>query len=172
MDEVRIGRPLEQLHGQVLAGIGAGRAIGQPAGRCFGALYHLGDGFRAARRVCDEHNGDVDQLGHGGKLAEHVGPGAARQIGVEQQRPGRADAQRVAVGRRLGEQLQAERAAGAGPVLDHDLAPQSGAELIRDDTRGAVRRCSRRERNDDLNGSLRWLRMRRPARDCNRECRQ
>jgi hypothetical protein len=54
---------------------------------------------------------------------QQVGPGIARQVGVEQERAGRADAERVAVGWRLREHLQTERATSASPVLDDDLTP-------------------------------------------------
>ena len=114
-------------------------------------------------------DGDIDQLGHGGELAQQIGSGIARQIGIEQQRSGRADAERVAVGRGLGELLQAERAAGAGLVLDHDLATETRAELVADDARGAVRGRAGRERNDDLDRLLRRLRERRAARQHERK---
>src|SRR6476661_1176973 len=99
-----------------------------------------------------------------GASSRNSGPGIARQIGVEQECSGRADAERVAVGDRLGELLQAERAAGAGLVFDHDLAIETRAKLVRHDARRAVRGRAGRKRNDDLDRLLRGLRQRGAAR--------
>jgi hypothetical protein len=110
MHQVRAGRLLEQLDGKVLAGVGAGRAIGEPAGRGLGALDHVANGLRAGRRIGHEDDGDIDQLGHGGELAQQVGPGIAGQIGIEQERSGCADAQRVAIRSGLRDLLQARKA--------------------------------------------------------------
>jgi hypothetical protein len=109
MHQVRAGRLLEQLHREVLAGVGAGRAIGEPAGRGLGALDHVANGLRAGRRIGHQDDGDIDQLGYGGELAQQIGSGIAGQIGIEKERSGRADAEGVAVGGGLRDLLQAER---------------------------------------------------------------
>jgi hypothetical protein len=60
----------------------------------------------------------------------------------------RAAYQRVAVGRRLGHELGAERAAGAGTVVHDDLLAPGFAQLLRDQAAQDVGRAARLERHD------------------------
>jgi len=48
------------------------------------------------------------------------------------------NADRVAVGRGLGDRIGADIAARAGPVLDHDLLAEPVAQLLRQDARNDV----------------------------------
>jgi hypothetical protein len=63
--------------------------------------------------------------------------------------------QRVAVGRPLGDELGADIAAGAGPVLDHEGLAQNFSHLRRHDAADNVGRAAGGERNDHLH-RVRW----------------
>ena len=58
------------------------------------------------------------------------------------------DQQRVAVGRRLGDRIVADRAAGARPVVDHDGLAERLLQLGRDQPRRGVGAAARRIGND------------------------
>jgi hypothetical protein len=60
----------------------------------------------------------------------------------------------VAVGRRLADRADAERAAGAWPVLDHDRLVHLLRNLLEHDAADDVVHGSGRKRNDRLDGTL------------------
>ena len=68
--------------------------------------------------------------------------------GVGDVRGGRRHAERVAVGRGLGDRIGADGAAGAGAVLDHDGLPEPFAELGGDQPSDHVDRRPRRQRDN------------------------
>ena len=76
-----------------------------------------------------------------GQLAVHGG--------VDAMRSGVAHDQRVAVRRRLGDDLGADHASGTGPILDDDLLPKRGRQPLGDESRDDVRRIARRARRDE-----------------------
>ena len=79
-----------------------------------------------------------------------------RQLGVERRRDGvagdAAQAQRVAVGRRLGERVHADIAAGAALVLDDPLLAGEFGHLGAEHARQRVGRAAGRERVDVADG--------------------
>src|SRR5581483_3228167 len=66
----------------------------------------------------------------------------------------RGDEQRVAVLRRLCRERRAERATGAGLVVDEHLLPPERAELLRERAREDVESAARGVGRDDLDGAL------------------
>jgi len=83
-----------------------------------------------------------------------VGEGAAERR-RNRLRARRGDADSGAVGRRLRHRLDADIAAGAGAVFDHDLCAEGRRELLRDDARNDVGAAAGRERHDQADRSLR-----------------
>ena len=98
--------------------------------------------------VHGEHVGDLaeqrDRREGGRRVVRHllveelVGDGGAD----------RAEQQRVAVGRRLGDQLRADIAAGAALVLDHDIGAPGVLQMLGGDAAQQVGRAGGRERHD------------------------
>jgi hypothetical protein len=68
-----------------------------------------------------------------------------------------ADAQRVAVGRRLDRAADADAGAGAGDVLDHDGLAERDAHALAEDARQRVGRPAGRERHHHGDGARRIL---------------
>jgi hypothetical protein len=68
--------------------------------------------------------------------------------GIDGERAGTAEPERVAVGRRLGDLARADRAAGAAMVLDHDLLAERLAHELGDAARQHVVAAAGRVRND------------------------
>ena len=73
----------------------------------------------------------------------------------------RGEEQRVAVGRRVRDELGADVAGGAGPIVRDDLLAEALAELLRDDAADGVRRAARRLRNDEADRAARGYAVRR-----------
>src|SRR6266568_898056 len=89
-------------------------------------------------------------------------------------RSGRAHQHRVSVGRGLGDDVGADIAARAGPVVDHDLLREALGELLRDDASDDVGAAARREGDDEADrlggiGVRRRGRLRRQCRERRRE---
>src|SRR3954454_21247962 len=63
--------------------------------------------------------------------------------------------ERVAVGRRLETDLDADRAAGTRPVLDDELLPHRSADARRDEARNEVVAAAGREGDDNLYRTVR-----------------
>jgi hypothetical protein len=66
-------------------------------------------------------------------------------------RPGVADKERIAVGRRLRDARAARHARGRADVLHHDGLPEKLADVLRLDARARVDAAARRERHDERN---------------------
>ena len=74
------------------------------------------------------------------------------QVGIDRVRGQRAEQDRVAVGRRLGDVIRADVAARARFVLyNNGLAPHLG-QLLRDEPTGDVERAARWKRHDEPDG--------------------
>ena len=82
-------------------------------------------------------------LATGASSRRQIGRGRVRQVRIDQQRAGRTDRQRVAIGRRFGQGNEAERSATADVVLNHHRPAAALAEPGRDRARDAVGRCTR-----------------------------
>src|SRR6266850_5335905 len=80
----------------------------------------------------------------------------------------RQERQRVAVGWRFDAGLDADQAAGAAPVLDHDLLPERDAELLGDEAPADVTAAAGGEGHDELH-RLDGVRLRRGWTGCEKE---
>src|SRR6185295_17510803 len=76
------------------------------------------------------------------------------QARAENQRAVADHAEGVAVGRRFGEAIGGDVAAGPGDVLDHDRLSPGGAELLREQAPGHIRRDPCREADQDAHRLL------------------
>ncbi len=164
--EVDPGAQLEQLHREVPLGADPGRRIVELAGRGLG----LGDEVEHRLRdvVLRQH-----QVGRGAEQRDRheilvrVERHALVQQRIDHQRRG-AEQQRVAVGPGARRRCDADIAAGAAAVLDHDRLPELLRKRIGNDARQDVDRTTGGERNDqaDLRGRRIFLRQRRRS-ECN-----
>ena len=75
------------------------------------------------------------------------------EAGRDAEHAGMADHQRVAIGRRLGDSTGTQRAAGAGPVLDHELLTERRAHALGEQPRQHVVAAARRKRHDNDHGT-------------------
>jgi hypothetical protein len=106
-------------------------------------------------------------LGDSGEIAQRVVADFAVHRGNHGLGRLRTDEQRVTVGRRFGDVIGADDAAGTGPVLDqHGMADAIG-EPLRQDARGEIDTAARGERDDDAN-RLRRIPLRPDVRGCQR----
>jgi hypothetical protein len=86
------------------------------------------------------------------------------------ERADRALAERVAVGRGLGDRVDADGQRAAGAVVDDDGLAELLGQRGRDDARDVVGGAARRLRNDEAKGSLRKLsKTRRGGQPCRAE---
>ena len=85
-------------------------------------------GLRRQRRVADDHERNRREHGHGFEILQRIERQLRVEADVGRKRSGGADTERVAVGRGLGHQGQADVAAGARPVVDDDLLAQAFIE--------------------------------------------
>ena len=124
------------------------RGIAQDAGlrlRQRDQLAHVLD--RQLRRHRQRVGHDSDQADRREILHRVVGE-LGIDDGVGDVRGRGRHAERVAVGRGLGDRIGADGAAGAGAVLDHDGLPEPLAELGRDQPPDHVHRRARRQRDN------------------------
>ena len=137
----------EIFAGDVAGGAGAGRAEIDLAGIGLGVGDQLGDGFGRKRRMHHQRIRRVADQADRRKILARIVADVLVERRPDRERAGIAEHQRVAVGLALRDRLGADGAAGAGPVVDHDLFAEQFAHLVGDaaaDDRGAA---ARRERN-------------------------
>ena len=114
----------------------------------------------------DEHvgrgRGERDRREVPNRIEGHFGEEAR----VDRERPRRTHQDRVAVGRGLGDEVGADVAARARPVVDHDLLREALGELLRDDASDDVGAAARREGDDEADrlGGISFRRDRRVRR--------
>ena len=99
-----------------------------------------------------------EQLGRGGDEGDRLE--ALEGVGIDVRIEARVDGdrvrhhqQRVAVGRRAGDERGTRRGAGAGPVLDHHRRGPLRLEAVGQDARHRVDRAARRGRNHQFDGA-------------------
>ncbi len=101
----------------------ARRGVVELAGRRLGERDQLGDRARRQRGMHDQHVGLGADQDDGRQILDRVVRQIAVEAGVGRQDGVVAHQQRVAVGRRLGDDVAGEVAAGAGAIVgDHRLA--------------------------------------------------
>ena len=115
-------------------------------------LRHVGGLHRRMHRHDVGHRRDVADRR---KVVEHVERQALVGRRIDRERRGRAHADRVAVGRGLRDGGGAERAAGAGAVVDHDGWPSAARRPSATSAADHVGRAARRERHDHGDGLAR-----------------
>src|SRR5262245_3996121 len=146
---VDAGHQLEELAGEMH------RSAVPSGGERERARLRLGHGdqggHRSGRRAVrhGEHDRNVGELRDRHEVLLGIVGELAHQALVDGKRARRADADRVAVGRTLRNELDADVAAGARPVLHHDLLPKALRHLPREQARDRVRAAPRRKRGDE-----------------------
>ena len=149
----------------------AGRRIGQLAGIGLGVFDHLADRIGREVRMHHQHGRAVGHLGDRREALDRIVSGVFLQRGHHAERGAGRQQQRVAVGLRAGHGFRPGRAAGAGPVLDHDILVQRRLHHLRDHARREVGRAARAEWHHQPDGLARVaLRVRRAGRHCERQC--
>ena len=133
---------VEHLGRQMGRGAAARRGVVDAGRLRLGILDQLLDAFHRQRRVHHQHDRDRSELGDRREILDRV-VGRLLQAGVDREGDG-GDQQRVTVGRGLGDDVGADRAAAARPVVnDGGLAP-TVVHALRDQARHASRWCRRR----------------------------
>ena len=146
--ELHAGHRAKQRGEQVLAAAVAGRRIVDLAGPRLGVGDQLLQGLHRQRRIDDDDARFATDQRDRREVVDRIESqvriqGRTDRIGLRSQQ------QRVAVGRRLGDELAADRRSRAGLVLDEDRLPETLGQLLRDQAHRAVDRASRRKRHDD-----------------------
>jgi hypothetical protein len=137
----------------------AGRRIVDLAGRGLCRRDVFGERLHRLRGVHHQHVRHRHHLRHRHEIAQHV----IGQLLVDQMVDGDgagAEQQRVAVGRRAHDRIDAQHVAGAAAVLDVELLAQHLAEMQREQPGGGVRGAARRGRHQDLHRLVRPVRLR------------
>ncbi len=142
-------RPNEALRHLLLVRLQPRDQLGQRLGRQSAAREHQ-------QRARDQQR-DRLEIGH------HV-IGQRIDRAVEDLRADVADADGVAVRRRARDAADAERAARAADVLDHEGLPERAAHVLGDDARDLIHRTAGRIRHDHGDRPRR-IRLRRRTRD-------
>ena len=135
-----------------------------------GPLLHIGHEFlerlHRQRRIDDQHAGLASDERNRREVVDRI----VGELRVERGADGvglRREQQRVAVRRGAGDDLGADRGAGAGLVLDDELLPEAFAELLRDHAHRPVDRATRRKRHDHFHRVRRVvLRVQRAGNEC------
>jgi hypothetical protein len=142
-------RGAEQFHGQVRAVARAGRRIGELARLALHQCHELLDVLGGHRRVDHDHGRESGRERDGREILEDiVGQFRAIQRGRDGVRAVVGHEQRVAVGRGLGHQGAAHRAAGTRAILHHDLLAQPLRQLLCQDAAERVGVAAGRLRHD------------------------
>jgi hypothetical protein len=121
--------------GEIFAGDVAGSAgAGRTEIDLVGIGLRIGDQFgHALRRERRMHHQRIRRIANHAdrrKILARIVAGILVERGADRQRAGVAEQQRVTVGIALGDRLGADRAAGAGAIVDHDLLAEQFAHLV------------------------------------------
>jgi hypothetical protein len=117
------GRGREERREEMLAAAVARRRVVDLARALLHISDELGERLHGQRRIDDQHARLAADQRDGRKVLD----GIVGELRVQRGADGiglRREQQRVAVGRCAGDDLAADRRAGAGLVLDHDLLPE------------------------------------------------
>ena len=126
---------VKQLGEQVIGGADAGRAVVQFAGFGFGECDEFLQRFNAKLRV-DHHDVGIGG-GHrdGREILQRIVGQFLVDPGIDRDRPGLAEQQRVAVGIGFSDEIGTDDRAGAAAVLDHNGLANAVADAFGDDAR-------------------------------------
>src|SRR5213079_1507345 len=130
----------------------------------------LGDVLRRYLWIHHQHRRRRGDQGDRREVLQRVVAELLVQVRIHHVAADAGEEKRVAVGRRLRRELRADRAAGAGPVVDDDRLAKLRADLLRDRARHGVVAAAGREGDDQVDRLRRVLseRERRPEKQ-NRE---
>ena len=132
-------------------GADARRGEIERAGFRLGGPDQIGSGLETLRGRCEQHARYDAKRRHRRKIARNIVVESRKKRWRDRMRGG-IGKQRVAVGLGLCDGVGAGRRAGAWPVLDDDRLPKLDRELFEDDARNDVRRRTRTERHDHVQG--------------------
>ena len=151
MDDVDLGLGLEQLAGEMRGQAVAGGGKIEFARIGLGERDQLAHGFRRQRRVDHQDIGLRSDQADRGKIRFRVEIDflVERRVGGEDGVV--AVEQRVAVGRRMGDGLRCDVAAGPRPVIDDERLAEDLLELAAEDAPEHVACPARREGDDKGN---------------------
>ena len=167
--ELDVGRLGEPLHQHVLVRADArGRAA--HAGRFLHRGDQLGHRIHLERGVHGEHLRLAPEQAHRHQILE--------EVDVQLQHMRRAchvvvgEQERIAVGRRLDRGVDADRAAGAGAVLDEHLLAEPARDVFAGEPRDEVEPAAGRERHDEAHRPVRPVLRARDMRgeQCRAQC--
>jgi hypothetical protein len=159
---------LQQLHVEVSARADAERAVvelGRLLLRVLDQVLHARDRQRGMR---DQRVIDGDEPAHRHEILDRVIGQLGVEARVDDERDLRADQQRVAVGRRLGDVFGRDLVVGARPVLDDRLLAEALREALRELAPERIGDAAGRGRHHDGDGPRRKglrVRERRKARE-------
>ena len=143
------GRDLQELAGEVPVRSHAGRRVADRARLLLRKLDEAGDVGDVERRMRADEREAFDEVRDRREVLDRVVRQLAIDVGQDRVRAGRVEQQRVAVRRRLRDELRADAAAGAGAVLDDERLAELRAHAVGENPRDAVDAAAGRERNDD-----------------------
>ncbi len=159
VQHLRTRRAGEELRGEVVGAAVPGRRVLDRIRLRLRGGDELVDVAHRHRRVGNQHVGHVSRERDGLEVVDPLERHVGHEEGIHRVRRHRADEDRVAVGRRLGDLVRPDVAGGARLVLDHRrLAPALG-HLHRDQPREHVGRPARGPRHDQPD-DLRWIGLR------------
>ena len=125
-------------------------------GRAFASAIELLDGLCGDRRMHRQHIGRQHSQRNRREIAQRIVRQLRVHARIDRQRR-QAHQQRVAVGRRLGDDVVADDGAGAGAVIDHHLLAELLGEFLRDDAADDVGAAARRRRHDQPDRAVRVI---------------
>jgi hypothetical protein len=137
------GGLVEQLAHHVEHRADAGGPVGELARAPLDVLDQLGDRIDRQRRVDGQAGHRLDRGGERGEILDRVVGQALHQVHGGDVRAGGGGEQRVAVRRGAGDHARADRAVGAGAVLDHDGLAERVADLTADLPGDEIERAGR-----------------------------
>ena len=148
--DLHIGHGGEQQRGEIHRRAVAAVTDRQAAGRSLRLCDHLAQRIGLERRRRREDERRLREIADGREILADIERHLHLHGGIDTHRAGRSDAEGVAIGRGLGDEVEADHGAGPGAVLDHHGLAESFFELRLDRTRRRVGRAARRERHDEV----------------------
>ena len=149
---------IEKLGRHVTRAAGARRCVGNLVRPRLGERDQLLDGAHRQRRVDDEHLRHQARERDRREILERIVAGVGNERRHDRERVGDRE-QRVAVGRRFRDELRADEAARARPIVDDHLLTEPFAEPRRERADDEVDVAAGRERHDDADRRARGMRL-------------
>ena len=135
-----------QVHGRAVATV----TYGQLARLRLGVRDQFVDGACREGRISDKHERDRGQHAHRLQVLQRIEGHLRIETGIGCERARRADAQGVAVRRRLGHNAEADVAACAGSVIHHDLLAEIFGQPRHDHAHHCISAATGRKSDDDV----------------------